>query len=338
MSTILFGLGVFVLLFTLVDLVWTTLTLQGAGPITRLLGRGVWGLLRFAHEKRRGGFHTALAQSGWILLVLTAIVWVMLSWAGWALIFGSDPTAVVNDRTRQPANLAELLYFCGFAVYTLGVGDYVPNGGLWQVLTPLATIHGFILVTLSVTYFIQVLSAVVGDRTAAHFISSLGSSPTKILRNAWNGRDFSSLSHALAESGLLLAEHAQQHAAYPVLHYFHHKDKQISLLLQVAILGETLARIELVQGKGHGINPFAFTGAMAGACAAWEGLPGPVRVASDEAPPLPPTAELTLPNLPPPSHEEIDEWSKRTAERRASFRAVALSGCWTWTDVDASVT
>ena len=124
---------------------------------------------------------------------------------------------MINGQTGELADLVALIYFTGFAISTLGVGDYVPNRALWQILTPVATINGFILITLSVTYLLQVLAAAVGNCKPACLIHALGGSPAAILQTAWNGADFSRLSYSLTQITDLLAQHTQEYKAYPVL-------------------------------------------------------------------------------------------------------------------------
>lgn len=332
MSAIVFSLGMTVVLVGLGDLVWTTLTLRGGGPLTRTISGGLWKLMRFFHG-RKGGFHRGLAHCGWLSLVLTLTTWILLTWGGWALVFGSDPTAVINQNTRQPADLAALLYFSGFAVYTLGVGDYVPNGGLWQVLTPVATINGFVLVTLSVTYIIQIISAAVGDRTVARFIYSLGETPNRILQNAWNGRDFSSLTSPVSQVVQMLAEHSQEHQAYPILLYFHQPDRRSALPLRMAILGEALARAELLQAEGHRVDPLAMGGLFVTIDAVWESLPTRTKVEPEHPPPSPARVNLPRFGLPPPGEEEMTQRMKNLAEKRRRLAALALSDGWEWRDV-----
>lgn len=306
MSWVLLIAGLLVLLLTHIDLIWTTLTLRGGGPITRQLGTGMWyGCLKL--HRHYGGLHPLLSQCGWITLSVTLVGWVAMTWLGWTLIFAADPQAVFNEKTGEAADWAALIYFAGFAVYTLGVGDYVPNGTLWQILTPVAALNGFILITLSVSYLLQVLTAAVSDRKAASMIHALGGSPAAILQTAWNGKDFSRLSPSLAQVIEPLAQHTQQHKAYPVLQLFHQPDPRAALPLQIAILGEALACLKITRPTHHGLDPFAFSGAIAMIATTWENLPSWPAIEPAEAPPAVTREGFAEHGLPTPDPEEMTE-------------------------------
>ena len=333
MSWVLLIAGLLVLLLTHIDLVWTTLTLRGGGPITRRLGTGMWyGLLSL--HRQYGGFHLLLSQCGWLTLSVTLLGWVAMTWSGWTLIFAADPQAVVNEKTGEAANWAELIYFTGFAIYTLGVGDYVPKGALWQILTPVAALNGFILITLSVSYLLQVLTAALGDRKAASMIHTLGGSPATILQTAWNGKDFSRLSLSLAQVTEQLAQHTQEHKAYPVLQLFHQPNPRAALPLQIAILGEALACLKITRPTHHGLDPFVLSGAAAMIATTWENLPSWLAIEPAEAPPVVTREWFAEHGLPTPNLEEMTEKQQHQVKAlRWRLLALVLSDGWEWQEV-----
>jgi hypothetical protein len=334
MSWVLLIAGLLVLLLTHIDLVWTTLTLRGGGPITRRLGTGMWyGCLKL--HRQYGGLHFLLSHCGWITLSLTVLAWLAMAWLGWTLIFAAGPQAVINEKTGEAANWAALIYFTGFALYTLGIGDYVPNGALWQILTPVAALNGFILITLSVTYLLQVLTAAVGDRKAARLIHALGGPPAAILQTAWNDADFSRLSHSLAQITALLAQHTQAHKAYPVLQFFHYADPRVALPLQTAILGEALVCLKTTRPTHHGIDPFALSGAVAMITAAWENLPPQSTVEPTELPPIATREWFIEHGLPAPTEPLTEKQQHQIEALRWRLLALALSDGWKWQAVQA---
>lgn len=127
-TAILFGAaGTLVIIFTTVDFIWTTLSVQGAGPMTARLSAVTWaGLRAIAH----GRMAPVLAAAGPMILVVTLACWILLLWLGWLLIFLAEDGSVVRSQTEQPADLAGRAYFVGFAFSTLGVGDLIPQGRL----------------------------------------------------------------------------------------------------------------------------------------------------------------------------------------------------------------
>ena len=116
------------------------------------------------------------------------------------------------------ARLVDRLYFTGFTVFTLGVGDMVPGQGWWQVATVAATGTGLALVTTSITFLVPVASATAQRRHLASTVAALGGSPHDIVREGWNGSDFSGLVQQLVNLPPTIQMSRQQHLAYPVLH------------------------------------------------------------------------------------------------------------------------
>ena len=58
---------------------------------------------------------------------------------------------------------------------------------------------------------------------------SFGETPADILGNAWNGNTFEPLTIHLANLAPSLSRLAQQHMAYPILHYFHSAERSLAL-------------------------------------------------------------------------------------------------------------
>lgn len=88
------------------------------------------------------------------------------------------------------------------------------------------------------TFLLNVLGAVVGQRSLAAYIADLGGKPLKILERSWTGEHFDSLSDHLVAVTAMVQMYAEQHLAYPVLHFFHSESERTSTPLQLAALEE----------------------------------------------------------------------------------------------------
>ena len=234
--------GVILILVTLYDVVKTTLGMQGGGPLTERLSKGLWGGALRVHRARPA--HGLLSWMGTIILLAVAGLWALSIWLGWTLLFSADPGAVVSASTGERAGFWATAYFAGYTVITLGIGDYRPVGAPWQLATAAAAFTGFFIVTLSITFLVPVLSAVVQKRGVALLVSSLGSTPEDIVTRAWNGGDCSALSSHLGVLIPQLTTLGQRHLAYPVLHYFHSASRDTAVALKVAVLDEALSYLE----------------------------------------------------------------------------------------------
>lgn len=231
-------LGITLLLAVVFDVLVTTLTLGGSGPLTKQLSRWLWNItLRVHHLKPN---HQLLVTMGWIVLVGVAILWFALTWVGWILIFSANQDAIINATSQQPANFVERIYFTGYVLSTLGMGDYQPQGAIWQLVTALASINGFFLFSLAIAYLLPVVSAAIQKRQLAVYISTLGGTADEIISRAWNGKDLGQFDQHLIALTPLLSAMGENYLTYPILHYFHSEDRFRSLGLSVTALDEAL--------------------------------------------------------------------------------------------------
>lgn len=231
-------LGMLVIVGTYVDALWTTVTLRGAGPATKLVCRLAWGGLRSCPRR----WHRHLLPLGGSLCLLAGIaLWVILLWLGWFLVFSSDPGAVVDATTHQPAETWQRAYYVGFAISTLGVGDFVADGQPWLIATTLAALSGLFLVTLSITYILPVLSAATEKHQLGALLHDLGDTPEDLIRR-WHKVGFDQLvQQALQTLTPQLHLHAQRHLAYPVIHHFRSARQESALAVNLAIYDQALS-------------------------------------------------------------------------------------------------
>lgn len=277
--------GAGVLAVAVVDIVWSTLTAAGGGPLARRLSRAVW---------RAAG---RSAVGGPAALVATAALWVGLLWAGWTLVFMGGDGAVVTASGDVPAGLWGRVYFAGYTVVTLGLGDLVPSGPGWRVLTVVAAATGLVFITLGVTYYTAVLSAVVHKRQLAALLKALGDGPADTVAGAWDGDGFSGLGSALTTLADHLATHGRQHHAYPVLHYYRDRRPEDALAVQLARFYDAVVLWSEVVAPDHRPPP----GPLRLARGALDGLIETLEAfveAPAEAPPPPDVGPLRAAGVP----------------------------------------
>lgn len=235
-------IGGALILLAAYDALSTTLSVGvAAGPLTSRIGAGWWWLV---HTVARRPTSPLVVSSGPVVLLVTIGVWLALLWGGWTLVFAADPGAVVSSTTGEPAPGWTRLYYAGFTAFTLGIGDYVPNGQAWQVLTSVAVVSGLGLTTLAITYLVPVVSAVTARRVQANSIAGLGDSPQGIVIAAHRDGGFDFLDHRLPPLADGLLETAERHLSYPVLHYFHSAQRHVDLRVQAFVLDEAVTILQ----------------------------------------------------------------------------------------------
>lgn len=240
------------------DAISTTLsTGAAAGPVTSRVGSGWW---RTARRVASGPTSPLIAASGPIVVLLTVAVWLALLWGGWTLIFSADPDAIVSSTERTPAGGWSRVYYAAFSVFTLGVGDYLPNGQPWEVLTGFAVVTGLGLTTLAITYLVPVVSAVTARRVQANTIAGMGPSPQGIVIGAYRDGSFGFLDHRLPTLSDQLLQTAERHLSYPVLHYFHGSDRHVDLRVQLYALDEAVSILQHAVDPDHAPHPAVLDG------------------------------------------------------------------------------
>ncbi|TRO67055.1 potassium channel family protein [Christiangramia sabulilitoris] len=230
--------GILLYLATVLDVIQTTLSMQGGGWLTSRFSHNFWKFLLVISG--RNGKSKILAHAGYILLLIIALIWVLFLWLSLTLILYSYNGAIIDATTKIPANFWQIVYYSGYSISTLGMGDYVPSADIWRIVTSIYSFTGLILLTMSVTYFIPVLSAVIEQRKLGIKMSTLGSSPEVIVLSSWNGKNFQPLIRKIDSLSDAIIKYSQQHRAYPVIHYFHNNKEKNAIVLQLARLYEAL--------------------------------------------------------------------------------------------------
>jgi hypothetical protein len=327
-SVVLLLAGVAVVAIVFYDAYVTTVSAQGAGgPVTQRLGNGIWWLLRRAVRSPRSPL---LAAAGAVIVFVMLLVWLGGLWAGWTLIFSAEAGAVLHGDTGAPADGWARVYFAGFAVYTLGLGDYAPDGAPWQILTALATINGFVLLTMTVSYLLPVVSAVTERRQHGTQLYGLGAKAQDILLTGWDGRDFAHLTPQLRQLTPVAALMTQKYLSYPVLHYFHSPSRSSALEPGIAALDEAVLILE--HGVDDTVRPHpTVTRPLRRVLDQFAETVAQEFTGVDDAPPGPPDLQmLRREGIPTVSDEAFHRAVEAHADRRRALTALVRDARWRW--------
>jgi hypothetical protein len=234
--------GLVVLALAGYDAVTTVVsTATGGGPITSRIGRWCW---RAAHRLGQRPTSPVLTGAGPAILLLSVATWLMLLWIGWTLVFSADPSAVVAATTGEPADWSQRAYFAGFTAFTLGIGDYVPAGAPWQLVTVVASISGLALATAAITYLVPVVTAVTERSRLAAMIAGYGGDAHEFVCEFYDDASVAYLQQVLPQFTTSLLLTAERHLAYPILHYFHPRARDVDLRVQLTSLDDAITLVE----------------------------------------------------------------------------------------------
>lgn len=304
----------------MLDFVWTTMSLDDAGPVTRRASWLLWAGFRGA--SRRLAKPALISAAGPVILLSTLMGWIVLLWIGWTLIFVAYEHAILSLPEMEPASFWGRVYFTGFTISTLGIGGLMPGGAFWRVLTAAAALNGLVVITVGITYLLAVLGAVVERRQFAAHLAALGAAPHEILIRAWDGHSFKDLATHFSTliPGLLLQTEKQ--LAYPILHFFRAEQASRAAGPAIAKLDDTLTLLE------HGVVPEKRPP---------EALIRPLRVGidtlldnltpayicpTDQAPPAPRLAPLRAAGIPVVDDATFERRVRQLADRRRTALAM----------------
>ncbi|WP_240730767.1 potassium channel family protein [Deinococcus sp. S9] len=318
--------GAVLVLGVLLDLLASSMQ-TGEGRLLRLIHRLLYTLIQAVAQV---GGRRYLAWSGAVLVVGTLWTWVSLSWLGWSLVFWSKPQALVGASTGTPADLWDVLYFVGYTMTTLGLGDLKPIYTGWRLLSDLTALDGFVLITFAISFVVPVAQAQAGRRILALRIHRLGATAQGLLITAWHDhpRGLQGLVDDLAVS--LNALDAQLKTT-PSLYRFHDARPEESIELALPAFDEALSLIEFALDAPPPKGLRAVRASVSSLLGTYRdvhpGLPRP-------APPLPDLAPLRAAGLPVREDAVVEAAFAKLTERRRVLHNMTARGRFSWADVE----
>lgn len=327
MNEIYLVLGVLLLVVVVVDLLWTTLWADGgSGPVSSRLTNVLWLGIRRAGSSRS----VVVSLAGPIILAGTLVVWVLLLWAGWTLVFAGGEESLRTSSGGTDVSWPARIYYVAYAMFTMGNGDYVPVGGVWQVLTGLTTASGMLLVTLAVSYVLSVLGAVAQKRSFAGTVQGFGATGSDIVRSGWNGSDLHDLDLPLSSIAADASSLADKHKTYPILHYYHSQTRQNASAPAVAALDEALTLIRYGTSDPRLYNAAVVENARSSVGGYLQTLRKAFISPADSAPPAPELAPLRRAGIPTVRDEEFCRHLDELDARRRQLLGVVRADAWSW--------
>ncbi len=321
------AVGSSLLAAAVVDILWTTLWVDGgSGPLSRRLTTWTWrGLRLFGGERSR-----ILSLAGPIILTFTLVMWVGLIWTGWTVVFAGGENALIPARADVPVTWSGRFYFVAYTMFTMGNGDFYPPAGRWQIAAAFTTASGMLFVTMGVSYVLSVLGAVADKRSFASGVTGLGNESEMIVERSWNGTDFDDLALPLNSLTSQLDLLADQHKAYPILHYYHSEHPKHASAMAVPVFDEALTI--LLRGVPEGDRParIMLENARSASDNYLDTLNNAFIEPADNAPPPPELERLRAADLPTVTDEEFTDALADLQERRRKLLGVVIADAWHW--------
>ncbi len=333
MNYYIFGFGIILLFIIVSDLINTALSVNGAGFLSKQLAKGIWRFLLFLSKKM--GSKKLLELGGAIILVSIVVNWMVMIWFSASLLFISDPGALMNVETNTEPSLVGKIFYTGYTLSALGLGDMEPTGPFWDILTAVLSFAGLILISIAITYLIPVVNAEIEKRRLSVYITTLGCSVDEILSNYWNGQDFKGLEQPFFNLTSMVILHAQNHKAYSVLHFFHTSDKKEAFSLNITNLDECLTILlhtvpdtqlpsqNTIMSLRKAISSYLTT------------LPAVFIKPAKDSPTEPDLQILIKKGVPVIKGKQVDESFAKLLTRRKILLSLIRDDGWEWGDLQA---
>jgi hypothetical protein len=329
-NVLLFVFGLFLVLLSLVDALWTALWVDGgAGPVTDQITKGVWWVMkRLIHTKR----NYWLSLAGPIIQTATVFAWVGLLWLGWVLLFSADVTSLIYARTpeSQPSTLIDRIYFVAFTISTMGNGDIYPSRGGWEIATSFTTLSGMLLITMVVSFLLSVIGGVTTKQSLASQITGLGNSAEEFIVSIWDGKGFPGLDLQLMSMTSQLGTLTEQQLAYPVLHRYHGASPQEDSAPAVAILDDALTILEYGLQEAYRPPPALLKSARSTVHTYLKTLASASIYPAVQAPPAPELTSLRQSGIPVVSNEEFARSLDNLTHRRKLLLGLVEHNSFKW--------
>ena len=234
--------GILLILLIFQDILFTTYSMEGGGKMTEFFLTRLW--IIFLWISGYNGRRKLLSWAGMFMMISLIFLWGIGLWAGVTLLFASSQDSILQSETHLSTDLWEKIYFSGYVLTTMGLGDYIPANVSWGILSAFFSLLGLVFITLMVSYALPVLSNVIVKKQLSLFTQHLGETPIELLLYFWNGKDFSAIKDISKDLQQKILSVAKSYKAYPVLHYFHANKKKESLVITFCILDEALSILE----------------------------------------------------------------------------------------------
>lgn len=268
------------------------------------------------------------------VVVVLLIFWISMIWLGNTLVYLSSVASVVDSTTNIPVNTLNKIYFVGYNIFTLGNGDLKGGNEYWKIYSAIVSVSGLSILTIAISYIVQILSAVTDKRHLSIYISSMGDSPQDILLQAWNGKDFLRIEPHLLELTTRILYHDQNHLAFPILHQFHSTSVKDAAAVNLVALDEALSIFLFCIPVEHRPAALDLNSLRKAITAYLINLEATFFPLAKETPPIPDLQELKDAGIPLIKNQaQIDQYYTKIADRRRLLLAFLRHEAWDWSDL-----
>lgn len=264
------ALGGLIVLTILADIFLTVLYARaGTGIISNRLSRLIW--LAFREGSRGFGRRRAAALSlgGPIILLSLLLVWFFGLSVGSALILHPKlGTSIQTQGGGTPTDFVTAMYVGGASISVVGSSDFKPQTTPFRLLYLFNSLVGTSVVSLTLTYLMQVYGALRTRNALALKLDLLAgetADAAELIRRLGPSGEFQSGYSNLSDIAAEITDVKETHHFYPVLFYFrfHEPRYSVSRVALLALDAVSLIETALDDDRYGWLNRSASVGQLA---------------------------------------------------------------------------
>jgi hypothetical protein len=234
----------------LVDIFLTVLYARvGTSVFSNRVARLTWRVFRRVARflpRHQGVF---LSFCGPIMLLLLVAFWSAGLMLGMAMVFHPKLGTAIRAAPGQPTptDFVTAMYAAGNSMTIVGAGDFAPQTRAFKLLYMFNSLVGMCMLSLTLTYFMQIYSSLQRRNTAAlraHLATDETGDAAELVAGIGPEGDFSDAPTRLSEMAGATADVKETHHFYSLLMYFRFREPFYSVTRLAVINLDTVALIK----------------------------------------------------------------------------------------------
>lgn len=199
----------------------------GTGVISERVATHVWRAFRWAGTRGKRVNDDLLSFAAPVIVVLFLAVWVAMLTIGSAMVLHPALRTDIRSTTGStPTDFFTAVFIAGGNISTMGAGGYLPRTGLLRVIYVINAVTGLSILTLTLTYLMQVYTTLQGRNTLAFKLDVMAGSTgdaAELIAGLGVDGHFGAGYTQLAELGAEVVRQKEAYQFYPVLFYFRYR-------------------------------------------------------------------------------------------------------------------
>lgn len=300
----------------------------GTGVISEGVAEYVWRAFRACAPAFGRHRDDVLSFTGSVILVCLIVVWVGTITLGSAMVIHPHlGTSIIATTGQTPRDFVTALYVAGAALSTAGPSDFTATTPAFRLILAIDPFLGMSVLSFTVTYLMQVYSALQRRNTLALKVKMLAGGTAdgaELLAGLGWGQNFTACYSTLAELGAEVTNLKETHQFYPVLFYFRYREPCYATSRVSLVLLDTISLMQsALTGKSDWIKRTPATKQI------WLAT---TEMATTLEGVFVPDSETIQPQA--PTAEERERWRRRYV---AALRRLREAGVEIVTDEDAGL-